>query len=113
MVVVSFVMVALFAGDRVGARAISYPRRESRLLTRIGRTDVAYRLLTQDTYPSWGYEIKNGATTIWERWDGVRPDDHIAAKSRSCVCVSSGLSALTQAPWNPRVRFRIAICPAW
>jgi hypothetical protein len=38
VVVVSFVMVALFAGDRVGARAISYPRRESRLLTRIGRT---------------------------------------------------------------------------
>jgi hypothetical protein len=38
VVVVSFVMVALFAGDRVGARAISYPRRESRLLTRVGRT---------------------------------------------------------------------------
>jgi alpha-L-rhamnosidase len=43
------------------------------VLTRFGRTDVAYRLLLQDTYPSWGYQIRNGATTIWERWDGIRP----------------------------------------
>lgn len=38
-------------------------------LTRIGRLDVAYRILTDTQYPSWGYSIKNGATTIWERWD--------------------------------------------
>jgi alpha-L-rhamnosidase len=35
-----------------------------------GRLDLAYRLLLNETFPSWGYEIKNGATTIWERWDG-------------------------------------------
>jgi alpha-L-rhamnosidase len=40
------------------------------VLTEAGYTDVAYRLLTNETYPSWGYTIKNGATTIWERWDG-------------------------------------------
>ena len=40
------------------------------VLTEAGRTDVAYRLLGNETYPSWGYTIKNGATTIWERWDG-------------------------------------------
>jgi alpha-L-rhamnosidase len=40
------------------------------VLTSIGATDVAYKLLTNDTYPSWGYSIKHGATTIWERWDG-------------------------------------------
>ena len=39
-------------------------------LTEIGRNDVAYRLLNNDTFPSWGYSIKQGATTIWERWDG-------------------------------------------
>jgi len=39
-------------------------------LTETGHLDVAYRLLTNDTFPSWGYSIKNGATTIWERWDG-------------------------------------------
>jgi alpha-L-rhamnosidase len=27
--------------------------------------------LNNDTYPSWGYEISKGATTIWERWDGI------------------------------------------
>lgn len=40
------------------------------VLTESGHPDVAYRLLNNETYPSWGYTIKNGATTIWERWDG-------------------------------------------
>src|SRR5215203_2621732 len=40
------------------------------VLTDTGHTNVAYRLLLNETYPSWGYTIKNGATTIWERWDG-------------------------------------------
>lgn len=44
------------------------------VLTRFGRTDVAYKLLLQDTYPSWLYPVKMGATTIWERWDGQKPD---------------------------------------
>ena len=39
-------------------------------LTEAGYTDVAYRLLNNDTFPSWGYTIRHGATTIWERWDG-------------------------------------------
>ena len=39
-----------------------------------GRIDVAYRVLEQETWPSWGYMIRSGATTIWERWDGLRPD---------------------------------------
>jgi alpha-L-rhamnosidase len=39
-------------------------------LTRAGRTDVAYKLALERTFPSWGYSIDNGATTIWERWDG-------------------------------------------
>jgi len=39
-------------------------------LTEAGYDDVAYRLLRADTYPSWGYSIRHGATTIWERWDG-------------------------------------------
>jgi alpha-L-rhamnosidase len=40
------------------------------VLTSMGYADVAYRLLNNDTFPSWLYPIKNGATTIWERWDG-------------------------------------------
>ncbi|MCB0608658.1 MAG: family 78 glycoside hydrolase catalytic domain, partial [Lewinella sp.] len=44
------------------------------VLTRFGHADVAYALLMQDTYPSWLYPVKMGATTIWERWDGIKPD---------------------------------------
>jgi alpha-L-rhamnosidase len=44
------------------------------VLTRYGRLDVAYRLLNREAYPSWLYPVKQGATTIWERWDGIRPD---------------------------------------
>lgn len=44
------------------------------VLTRFGYTDVAYTLLLQESYPSWLYPVKMGATTIWERWDGIRPD---------------------------------------
>jgi alpha-L-rhamnosidase len=44
------------------------------VLTRFGHSDVAYNLLLQDTYPSWLYPVKMGATTIWERWDGQKPD---------------------------------------
>ena len=36
--------------------------------------ETAYDLLFQDSYPSWLYPIKQGATTIWERWDGIKPD---------------------------------------
>ncbi|MBS1932655.1 MAG: family 78 glycoside hydrolase catalytic domain [Bacteroidetes bacterium] len=44
------------------------------VLTRFGYTDVASGLLLQTTYPSWLYPVKMGATTIWERWDGIKPD---------------------------------------
>ncbi|MEV0614270.1 glycoside hydrolase family 78 protein [Nonomuraea sp. NPDC050404] len=40
------------------------------ILSEHGHADLAYALLHDDRYPSWGYSIKRGATTIWERWDG-------------------------------------------
>jgi alpha-L-rhamnosidase len=43
-------------------------------LTRFGRTTVAYRLFHNDTFPSWGFSIQHGATSIWERWDGWTPE---------------------------------------
>ena len=43
-------------------------------LVAAGRTDVAYRLLLQEGYPSWLYQVKLGATTLWERWDGWTPE---------------------------------------
>jgi len=44
-------------------------------LAKIGRNDVAYRLLNNTTFPSWGFTIKNGAKSIWERWDGWTPSN--------------------------------------
>lgn len=39
-----------------------------------GQLDAAYELLLQEECPSWLYEVKAGGTTIWERWDALRPD---------------------------------------
>ncbi|MCC6415747.1 MAG: glycoside hydrolase family 78 protein [Opitutaceae bacterium] len=44
------------------------------VLTRFGRIDVAYKLLHQKKWPSWLYAVTQGATTIWERWDGWTPE---------------------------------------
>jgi alpha-L-rhamnosidase len=43
-------------------------------LSRFGYLADAYRLLLREQFPSWLYPVKQGATTIWERWDGIKPD---------------------------------------
>jgi alpha-L-rhamnosidase len=45
-----------------------------RALSSSGHLDEAYRLLLREEYPSWLYPVTQGATTIWERWDGRKPD---------------------------------------
>jgi alpha-L-rhamnosidase len=50
-----------------------------KVLSDHGQLEVAYRLLFQETYPSWLYPISKGATTIWERWDGIKPDGSFQA----------------------------------
>ena len=50
-----------------------------RALSENGHVDVAYDLLNQDTSPSWLYAVDRGATTVWERWDGIAPDGSILA----------------------------------
>jgi alpha-L-rhamnosidase len=45
-----------------------------RVLSDNGRPDVAYTLATKKTYPSWGYMVEKGATTIWELWNGDTAD---------------------------------------
>jgi len=39
-------------------------------LSKRGRSDLAYELATRETYPSWGWMLQNGATTLWETWQG-------------------------------------------
>ncbi len=41
------------------------------VLADAGRVDIAYRLLFSETMPSWLYMIDRGATTVWERWNGI------------------------------------------
>ena len=45
-----------------------------RVLADNGRLDLAYELLFKTDFPSWLYQITKGATTIWEHWDGLKPD---------------------------------------
>ncbi len=43
-------------------------------LSQIGRDDLAWKLLTNEKFPSWLFSVNQGATTIWERWDGWTPE---------------------------------------
>jgi alpha-L-rhamnosidase len=45
-----------------------------RVLADNGRLDLAYELLFKTDFPSWLYQVTKGATTIWEHWDGLKPD---------------------------------------
>jgi len=52
----------------VGARYIL------EVLAKYDCEDIAYKMITNDTYPGWGYMIKEGATTLWERWEYLDGD---------------------------------------
>ncbi|MBQ7120463.1 MAG: family 78 glycoside hydrolase catalytic domain [Oscillospiraceae bacterium] len=43
-------------------------------LSENGYTDIAYKLLFREEYPSWLYSVNHGATTMWEHWNGIRED---------------------------------------
>lgn len=58
-------------------------------LTEHGNLELAYKIATNETYPSWGYMIKNGATTIWELWNGDTADP--AMNSRNHVMLLGDL----------------------
>ena len=60
-----------------------------RTLTEYGRPDLALKIASSDTYPSWGYMAKNGATTIWELWNGNTADP--AMNSRNHVMLLGDL----------------------
>jgi alpha-L-rhamnosidase len=46
------------------------------VLTELGQADVAYRIVSQRDYPSWGFWLEQGATTLWETWDGQASRNH-------------------------------------
>lgn len=60
------------------------------VLADYGHSDIAFRLLEQETCPSWLYAVSNGATTIWESWKGIKPDGELSGSlnhySYGAVC---------------------------
>jgi alpha-L-rhamnosidase len=46
-------------------------------LTRLGLDDIAAKVFLQEEVPGWLYQVRQGATTIWERWDAIGPDGTI------------------------------------
>lgn len=50
-------------------------------LTKIGRTDIGYKLLLQHENPSWLYSVDQGATTVWERWNSYTVSDGFGSVS--------------------------------
>lgn len=78
-----------------------------RLLTNTGHADVAYQLATQTTYPSWGYMIEKGATTIWELWNGDTSDpgmnsgNHVMLLGDLIIWFYEGLAGIKADAQNP------------
>ena len=85
------------------------------VLAENGRTDVAYRLLLNETCPSWGYMIRQGATTWWERWnsdssgDAMNSFNHYAFGS-VVAWIYRNVTGIEIAPDGPGFR-RIVIRP--
>ena len=69
------------------------------VLADAGHLDVAYELLFTDTMPSWLYMIDRGATTVWERWDGVRRRRHAVRIAQPLL---EGCGRLVPAPLRRR-----------
>ncbi|PWU15122.1 MAG: alpha-rhamnosidase [Verrucomicrobia bacterium] len=69
-----------------------------RALTQNGRADVAYRIASQRDYPSWGWWIEQGATTLWEQWNGSESRNHIMFGDIS-AWFHEGLAGIYRYPW--------------
>ena len=64
------------ADGRIGTGFIGTPALLPALI-KIGETELAAAVFLQEEVPGWLYQVKNGATTIWERWDAIRADGSI------------------------------------
>ena len=76
-------------------------------LSENGRPDVAYRLASNRTYPSWGYMLANGATTIWELWNGNTADpgmnsgNHVMLLGDLMIWLYENLAGIKSNPEHP------------
>ena len=78
-----------------------------RTLSHTGHADVAYQLASQTSYPSWGYMVENGATTIWELWNGNTSDpgmnsgNHVMLLGDLIIWFYENLAGIKADPENP------------
>ena len=78
-----------------------------RILTEYGMPDIAYKLTTNKTYPSWGYMVENNATTIWELWNGNTADpsmnsaNHVMLLGDLLIWYYESLAGIKSDPANP------------
>ncbi len=88
------------------------------VLSRYGYAELAYTLLLRKEYPSWLYPISKGATTIWEHWDGIKPNGDIWPVSMNSYNhyaygavgdwmygVMAGINTVEEAPGFAKIHF--------
>ncbi len=79
----------------------------NRVLTEGGRPDLIHLIATKTTYPGWGYMIENGATTVWELWNGNTADpamnsgNHVMLVGDFIVWLYESLAGIQSDPLNP------------
>jgi len=82
-------------------------QRLMRVLSDNGRPDLAWQIATQRTYPSWGYMVEKGATTIWELWNGDTADpemnsgNHVMLVGDLCIWMHEYLAGIRPDPLQP------------
>lgn len=112
------------AGGRIGTGFIGTPALLPALL-KIGEPELAGAVFLQEEVPGWLYQVKNGATTIWERWDAIQADGSIFDPSMNsynhyaygavCQWLFEGVAGLRPDETEPGFRhilFEPAIIPA-
>jgi alpha-L-rhamnosidase len=81
-----------------------------RVLSDNGRPDLAWQIATQRAYPSWGYMVEQGATTIWELWNGNTADpamnsgNHVMLVGDLCTWLHEYLAGIRPDPAQPGFR---------
>lgn len=79
----------------------------NRVLSDWGRDDLAYTFATNTTYPSWGYMVSKGATTVWELWNGDTADpamnsgNHVMLVGDEAIWYYEYLAGIKADPENP------------
>lgn len=84
-----------------------------RVLASYGYMEEAFRLYTQEEFPGWGYMVRQGATTLWETWDGNSSQNHVLFSDVSAWLYEflGGISPMVTAPGFQKVKLTPRFIP--